>query len=160
MASVSSGSIVGAASVPTAKLILTNSTGTSSFKLTACLNREYVAGQSPDELIYQFLYPTKVGCDIALANALITDESSLYGLNASTNQWEMISDAIVTFTPDSGTLGTCFNVGVLSVSNIEGTYCDLFACIDGTFVLPPCKSIQGCENFCVYISEIPSVGSA
>lgn len=153
--SVSSGSIVGASGVPTTKIILNASSGGSTYNITACLNTEVLGSpELPASLSYQLLIPQKVGCNIDLGGALgQPSNTSVLGLSTD-GTWGLITTATVTFSP-GGTLNTlgCFYEGILDVDNITDNYCDLVVCLDGDFTLPPCKVIQGCENFCVYISK-------
>jgi len=158
--SVSSGSIVGADGVPTAKLILRVASGSGTYDATFCLNREVNASNAPVTYNYDTLIPKKVGCDIDVADLIEkaadpTQTFAVMGLHP-TNGWVPIAPADAEVTLDliyvEGGLG-CFNQGKLTLMINSGIYCDLIVCANGNVVLPPCKSIQGCENFCMYITK-------
>lgn len=154
--SISSGSIVGADGVPTGKLIVRASPA-GDYDFTFCLNREIMTPDGPSvQLNYQVLVPQKVGCDIDLENLGVSGTVTVMVLRP-TGVWEVatiVDNLTVSYDPKAnGSLGCFYNGALTIVVPGDRTYCDIIVCVDGSFALPPCKVLQGCENFCVYISK-------
>jgi hypothetical protein len=151
--SISSGSIVGGNGVPAAKLIINTETAGAEAHFTVCLNRESQGADT--QFNYELLIPKKIGCDINLRDAMTADTytATLMGLSPDGGWVVPAGSATLDLNPTENEI-VCFDRFTLAVVP-DGVYCDLIVCIDGGFVLPPCKVIQGCENFCVYASKLP-----
>lgn len=162
--SISSGSIVGnIESTPYAKLIINN----NNYNLNMCLNRTLNLGEIPvsgeKRLLYNCLVPENVGCNLDIVDGMSFPTISLWGLNASNNEWTQIvnTDDITVITVYNNSIGNIgcfkrfnFGVAILGITGLANSiYCDLILCMSGTFNTGSCKPIEGCENFCIKITK-------
>ena len=167
----SSGNVVGLAGVPQAKLILKQIKEEffSNYKFNVCLNRPIEDTEGIVGLEYRVMIPLQGGCGIEIANKLFDfnpGNSNVLGLKLD-GSWEKITVVTNIQTPGPDEVGVLFNPnGVFSPLgcfnevplvlnfNVSVPYCDIIVCLDGDFLIPKCKVISKCEDFCIHISEI------
>lgn len=156
--SLSSGTISGTSGQPSAKLIVNN----TNYYLTIYLNRELDltnAGTANISLGYGVHIPKRVECGIDIVNNMGTSVTNLKLLGQTdTGDWVEVSpnsEQIVKQT--SETPISCFDrllIGHTFNVDSNNKYCNLIICLDGTFSIPKCKQIDGCEPFCLKVNQI------
>lgn len=157
---LSSGSIVGGSGNPHLKCQLVQNESTVFWNFIMCLYRE-VNIQIGYEGYYEYtiLLPKNIGCDISTREMTTSPSQQpiLMGLLPN-GTWERIPPGEA--YQYIGEIG-CFNKFnlrvVISAVLDDKTYCDLIVCLNGRLPLSPCKSITGCEKFCVYITATSEV---